>query len=427
MSNVLLQRREKVLEKGSRSLFYEEPVHLVRGEGVWVYDDAGERYLDAYNNVPQVGHCHPHVVKALADQAATLNTHTRYLDENIVRYAERLTGLHDDGLSVANFVCTGTEANDVALQAAQNFTGAKGVICTDHAYHGNSAAVVEITTVFGDADKRGPNVKTIKIPDLYRAEPKLGEPEIIDMHVGQVRDAIEMLEEEGAGFAGLIVDTVFASEGLPVIPADYIRKVVDCVHDAGGLYIADEVQPGFGRMGDHFWGYQHYGVTPDIVTMGKPMGNGHPLAGVIYRREIAQKFHGDVVCFNTFGGNPVSCAVGMAVLDVLEGEGLIENARVTGEYLLKSFDELKRNHDLIGDVRGRGLYFAVELVQDRQTKAPATQQTRQVVNGMRDRHILISTSGRYSNALKIRPPLLFSNEHADLFVDTLDEVLAAVR
>src|SRR5277367_112003 len=419
----LLERRYRVLGRNS-PLFYDEPLELVRGEGVWLYDADGRRYLDAYNNVPHVGHCHPRVVAALSGQAATLNTHTRYLDENVVAYAERLTSLFDASLSMAMFVCTGSEANELALRIARDCSGGEGIISTAWAYHGNTAAVIQVSSLFTPPDKRGPHVRTVPVMDPYRERAGRSDEELASAYADDVKRAIESFSAAGVRFAGLLFCTAFSSEGLPTVPEGFMAKALEHVHAAGGFFIADEVQAGFGRLGSHMWGHQKLGVIPDIVTLGKPMGNGHPLAGVVARRDLVNAFAGRNMYFNTFGGNPVSAAVGTAVLDVLEDERLLENAVTVGNYTLGRLKKLADRHALIGDVRGAGLFFAVELVTDRSTKVPATAQTKRLVNLMRERGVLISRIGIHDNILKIRPPMPFSRQHADLLIETLDAVMA---
>jgi 4-aminobutyrate aminotransferase-like enzyme len=421
----LLERRYRVLGRKA-PLFYDKPLHLVRGEGVWVYDAGGKRYLDAYNNVPHVGHCHPHVVAALSRQAGILNTHTRYLDETVVAYAERLTALFDRQLSMAVFCCTGSEANELALRIARDCSGGMGIISTAWAYHGNTAAVMEVSSLFTPPDKRGPYVRTVPVMDPYRDRAGRSDAALGSAYADQVKRAIDEFSAAGIRFAGLLFCTAFSSEGLPAVPAGFMAKALAHVHTAGGFFIADEVQAGFGRLGSHMWGHQKLGVVPDIVTLGKPMGNGHPLAGVIARPELITPFTERNMYFNTFGGNPVSAAVGMAVLDVLEDEHLLDNAVSVGNHTLARLTKLGERHALIGDVRGAGLFFAVELVGDRGSKSPATAETKRVVNRMYERGVLISRIGMHDNILKIRPPMPFSKQHADLLVDTLDEALASL-
>ena len=417
----LIARRQRLLGPAYR-LFYQTPVHPVRGEGVWLYDAAGTRYLDVYNNVPSVGHCHPHVVAALARQAGMLNTHTRYLDETVLDYAEKLLAKFPAELGHVMFTCTGSEANDLALRIARAHTGGTGFIVTKLAYHGNSSAVSELSPSLGAPLEIGDHVRTVPAPDAYRG----AGTDIGAVFAADVRRAIDDLAAQGIKPAGLIVDTIFSSDGVFAEPAGFLAEAVAAIRAAGGIFIADEVQPGFGRTGSHFWGFQRHGVVPDMVSMGKPMGAGHPMAGLVAKPELLEEF-GKVRYFNTFGGNPVSAAVGLAVLDVIEGEGLMDNARDVGAYLQQGLRDLQARHPIIGDVRGAGLFVGLELVTDRTARTPATADTVRLVNGLRDRHILISSAGPHANILKIRPPLPFSRAHVDQFVGTFDAVLGAMK
>ncbi len=420
----LLERRFKVLGRHS-PLFYEEPLQLVSGQGVWVYDAEGNRYLDVYNNVPHVGHCHPRVVEALCRQAATLNTHTRYLHENIVRYAERLTGKFDASLSNVMLACTGSEANEIALRMARHQTGAQGIIVTDFAYHGNTEAVAELGTGFMPEAAGSRRVRGVPVPDAYRGLPGVAEPELARVLADQVKGAIDAFESDGIGVAGMLICPGFANEGLVTVPDGYLEEAIAHVRRAGGLYIADEVQMGFGRTGHHWFAHQWYDTTPDIVTLGKPMGNGHPVSGVVASAELVDAFGEWGMYFNTFGGNPVSCAVALAVLEVIEEENLLENAITVGRHVAGGLRELQARYDLIGDVRDMGMFFAVELVLDRESKTPATAAAGELVNAMRRRGVLISRIGRHDNILKMRPPLPFGREHGDLLLATLDDCLSA--
>lgn len=420
-----LQRRERLLGKNA-PLFYDTPLHLVRGEGVHLYDAQGNQYLDVYNNVPNVGHCHPKVVGALTQQASTLNIHTRYLHHAILDYAENLTNTMCSSLSSVMFTCTGSEANDLALRIARQSTGSFGVICTDETYHGNTAAVDQLATLFNSGKPRGPHVKSVPFPDTYRPPMEWDANDLCNRYLDSVDRAIAEFEEQGLGVAAVLLCPIFANEGVPTPPPGYLQSVVDRVRARGGLVIFDEVQSGFGRSG-RLWGYEYAGVTPDIVTLGKPMGNGHPIAGVITSTDIVNDFRQDVMYFNTFGGNPVSCAVAQAVLDVIQEGQLVNNAEEVGTYLRSGLRALQQRHDMLGDVRGPGLFIGVELVCDRRTKQPATEAARQVVNKMKDRRVLISKIGRFDNILKIRPPIIFSKDNADQLLETLDEVLVEVQ
>ncbi|MCJ8055023.1 aspartate aminotransferase family protein [Shinella curvata] len=414
----LIARREKVLGPAYR-LFYEKPLHLVRGEGVFLYDAAGEKYLDAYNNVASLGHCHPRVVDAITSQTAVLNTHTRYLHEGIVDYAETLTATFPAALSQAMFTCTGSEANDLAVRIARYVTGGTGIICTDLAYHGLTSAVAEFSPSLGESVTLGPHVRTVAAPDSYRHSPK----EMMEKFGRDVRAAIADLKRHGIKPAMLITDTIFSSDGIFAGPKGFLKPAVDAIHEAGGLFIADEVQPGFGRTGETMWGFERHGVAPDMVTIGKPMGNGYPMAGIVLRPEVIAEFGPRARYFNTFGGNPVAAAAGKAVLDTIRIDGLQQNALEVGNYLMEGLRALSGRYHAIGDVRGSGLFIGVEIVADPAVKSPDAALTTRIVNGLRERRILISASGPRANVLKIRPPLVFSRENADMLIDALADVL----
>jgi 4-aminobutyrate aminotransferase-like enzyme len=420
-SNDLLKRREALLGPAYR-LFYEKPVHLVRGEGVHLYDADGNQYLDMYNNVPHVGHCHPHVVEALTRQIATLNTHTRYLHHTVVDYAERLTGKLPAELDTAMFTCTGTEANELALRIARTVTGGTGIVVVQHAYHGNSQAIAEISPC-GDMSAELPGfIRIASIPNTYSGEHRgAGAAE---EYVGSVADAVDELRDAGIQLAAIVLDTIISGPGVVEPPEGYLAGVAKVAHAAGGLFIADEVQPGFGRTGRHFWGFESDDFVPDIVTMGKPMGNGHPMAAVVTRADILQAFSKEVRYFNTFGGNPVSCAAGMAVLDVLEDEDLQANALSQGEYLKSGITELAEKFEVIGDVRGHGLFLGVEMVTDRDSRAPATEAAARLVNGLKERRVLTGSIGPHSNILKFRPPMVFAQCDGDRFLEVFADALA---
>ena len=421
----LLARRYRLLGKHS-PLFYDKPLHLVRGKGVWLFDANGKRYLDAYNNVPVVGHCNPQVLEALTRQASTLNIHTRYLHDNIVNYAERLTATFDDTLSMAMFACTGSEANEIALRMARHCTGGMGIIVTDFAYHGNTTAVAELGTGFMPEASNAKNVRAIPIPDSYRGLHGLQGTALAQAYADEVQQAIDSFAAAGIQLAGILVCPEFANEGLLNVPPGFMEMAVERVRRAGGLYIADEVQGGFARTGTHMWSHQWDQVTPDIVTLGKPMGNGHPISGVIARAELIDEFGRTAMYFNTFGGNPVSCAVGLAVLNEIEHNNLLEQVTQVGSYVASGLRKLQEKYELIGEVRDRGLFFGLELVTDRQTKEPAGTEAKRLVNAMRDRGVLISKIGRFDNILKIRPPLVFNREHGDFLLATLDDALASL-
>lgn len=417
----MLERRQRLMGKAYR-LFYEQPVHIVSGEGVWLYDSDGNKYLDVYNNVPHVGHCHPHVVGAICKQAQKLNTHTRYLHELVLEYAEKLTDKFPDGLDIAMFACSGTEANELALRLARARTGASGMIVTDHAYHGTSWAISQITSCYKTSEKRGDNIVTVPTPGSYRGL-YAGDGQAADKYAGHLQTAVDTLARRGHRPAAFIVDTIFSNEGLPIVPPGYLAKAVEIVRQAGGLFVADEVQPGFGRLGTHFWGFDSHGVVPDIATMGKPMGNGYPISAVVTSEDVIESFQQDSHYFNTFGGTPVACAAALAVLEVIEKEDLQTNALETGSYLLDGLKELATNQPIIGDIRGSGLFIAIELVRDRESREPATIETEKVVNLLRQHGVLIGSTGQYDNVLKIRPPMVFSRANADLLLQKLKKAL----
>ncbi|TAV42078.1 aspartate aminotransferase family protein (plasmid) [Rhizobium leguminosarum] len=421
----LLARRERLLGR-NMSTFYDEPVQLVRGEGVWLWDADGRKYLDCYNNVPHVGHCHPRVVDAITRQASTLNTHTRYLHEGILDYVERLTATFDKSLDTAIMTCTGSEANDIALRMAQAVTGKTGVIATNHTYHGNTAAVSQLSTRMPPVGGFGGHVRHVPAPDSYRPMGGMPGEAFAEAFAAEVEKAIASLQSSPHGFSALIICPFFANEGFPDLPMGFLDKAITAVRKAGGLVISDEVQPGFGRTGGHMWGHQRAGFMPDVVTLGKPMANGHPVGGVVANADTLNAFRKAFRYFNTFGGNPVSCAAALAVLDVIEDEGLMENARAVGAHAQDGLKRLSEKHDVIGNVRGSGLFFGAELVLDREKKTPAPDIATKVINDMRARGVLMGKIGVHQCATKIRPPMPFSKENADLMLSTLDDVLSGL-
>lgn len=400
--------------------FYDDPIHFIKGSGVWLWDADGRKYLDCYNNVPHVGHCNPRVVEAISRQASTLNTHTRYLHDGILDYIDRLTATMASSLDTAILTCTGSEANDIALRMAEAVTGKRGIIATDATYHGNTSLVSQLsksnvpTVGFG----LGQYFRFVDAPDSYRTPDLDG-----TIFAAKVSDQIAALEEDETGFAALVVCPYFLNEGFPDNPDGWLKPVADVVRKAGGLLICDEVQSGFGRTGTHIWAHEKMGVVPDVVVLGKPMANGHPVGGVVAGRDIVTAFRSGYRYFNTFGGNPVSCAAAMAVLDEIEENDLVTNAKIVGDYANTRLKTLAQKYEVIGDVRGSGLIFGAELVLDRGSKVPATDFTDQIINSMRHNGIILSKLGRHKNALKIRPPMPFSIENANLLIDTLDEVL----
>jgi 4-aminobutyrate aminotransferase-like enzyme len=387
-TRALVERRERALGTAYR-LFYEEPIQFVRGSGTKLWDAEGREYLDCYNNVPSVGHAHPRVVAAIAEQAATLNTHTRYLAEPLVAYAEDLLGTMPAEIGNVMFTCTGSEANDLALRIAKHATGGEGVIVTSNAYHGVTTEIAAISPSLGGLESIAPWVRVVDPLDL----------------AASTRAALDDLALAGIRPAALVIDTILASDG--VYPVVELVDATTAVRDAGGLFVADEVQPGFGRLGTGLWGFDRYGLVPDLVTVGKPMANGHPVAAVLARPALIEEFGRSVRYFNTFGGNSVSIAAAQATLDVVRDEGLVENARAVGAYLL---GELAR----FGAVRGSGLFIGVELESE--------HRALEVVNGLRRRGVLLAASGPLNTVLKVRPPLPFSRGDADRLLTELDSL-----
>jgi 4-aminobutyrate aminotransferase-like enzyme/Ser/Thr protein kinase RdoA (MazF antagonist) len=408
------------------SVSYQRPLKIVRGWMQYLYDDTGRAYLDVYNNVPLVGHSHPRVVQAAQAQLALLNTNTRYLHDNVNRYAERLTRLLPEPLRVCFFVNSGSEANELALRLARAHTGREDIIVLEHAYHGNTNTLVDISPYkFDGPGGRGkkPWVHVAPLADDYRGAYRRGDKQAGAKYARHVAEILERVKAEGRGVAAYIAETLPSVGGQIVFPPDYLAEVYRQVRAAGAVCIADEVQVGFVRLGTHFWGFESQGVVPDIVVLGKPIGNGFPLAAVVTTTEIADSFNNGMEFFSTFGGNPVACAAGLAVLDVLEEEHLQQNALSLGARLIDGLQALQMRHALIGDVRGSGLFLGIDLVLDRETREAAPPQASYVVNRLRDRGILAGTDGPRHNVIKLRPPLVFSEADADLFVNTLGAIL----
>lgn len=418
-------RRQRLLGPAYR-LFYQTPVEISRARGVHLYDRQGNEYLDAYNNVVSLGHSHPRVVDAVRKQLETLCTHTRYMQEPLLDYAEALLDTFGGELGrtgCAMFTCTGSEANDLALRIARYHTGRTGVIVTAEAYHGNSGSVAAISPSLGRKSALDPFVRTVAAPDSYRL-PVAG----IGQRMAQdVARQIADIERHGGGLAAFIADSVFSSDGLYVDPTDVLAPVAEVVRKAGGLFIADEVQSGFGRTGTHLWGHARHRVDPDIVTLGKPMGNGYPVAGLVVRSDLVAEFGASMRYFNTFGGNSVAIAAARAVLDTIRDEGLMDNAVRVGGEILQGLRDLQAKYECIGDVRGAGLYFAVEIVRDRDGKAPDMDRALAAVNALRDRRILISATGADAHILKIRPPLVFTSSDAQRLLEGVDAALGVVQ
>jgi 4-aminobutyrate aminotransferase-like enzyme len=426
--SLLKERREHIGK--NLSISYSKKVKIDKGALQYLYDDQGNTFLDCVNNVSHVGHCHPTVVKAMQKQIATLNTNTRYLNDNIIEYAKQLTATLPKELTVCYFTNSGSEANDLAIRMSRHFTKQKDVIVLDHAYHGTSTTAIEMSPYKFDG-KGGfgkmPYIHKAQNPDLYRGEFKHNDPEAGKKYANDVTRIISELATEDKKPAAFICETLLGVGGQIALPPNYLKEVYATIRKAGGICIADEVQVGFGRVGEKFWGFELQDVVPDIVVMGKPIGNGHPLAAVVTTREIADAFNNGMEYFNTFGGNPVSMATGLAVLSVIKEEELQKNALEVGTYLLERLSKLQPKYDIIGDVRGNGLFVGVELVRDRITLEPAVPEIDQIVEKMKDRGFFISTDGPLYNVLKIKPPVIFSKENADEFVDNLDQVFAEME
>jgi 4-aminobutyrate aminotransferase-like enzyme/Ser/Thr protein kinase RdoA (MazF antagonist) len=408
------------------SISYAQPLKIVRGWMQYLYDDTGRAFLDVYNNVPLVGHSHPRVVQAVQEQIALLNTNTRYLHDNVIRYAQRLTRLLPDPLRVCYFVNSGSEANELALRLARAHTGREDMIVLEHAYHGHTTTLIDISPYkFDGPGGRGrkPWVHVAPIPDVYRGPYRRGDDSAGTKYAQHVAELLERMRAEERSIAAYIAETLPSVAGQIVFPSGYLVETYKHVRAAGGVCIADEVQVGFGRLGTHFWGFETQDVVPDIVVLGKPIGNSFPLAAVVTTPEIAASFSNGMEFFSTFGGNPVACAAGLAVLEVLEEKHLQENALRVGCHLMARLNTLQGKHALIGDVRGSGLFLGLDFVLDRETREPAPRQASYIVNRLRDLGILTGTDGPHHNVIKLRPPLIFSQPDADLFVATLDTVL----
>ena len=413
----LVDRRQALM--GSATLFYEHPIEIVRGEGVYLYDEAGKQYIDMYNNVPCVGHANPRVVAAMQDQMGTLNVHSRYLHEGILNYAERLLSLHSSNMQSVVFACSGTEASEVALMMARHATGGKGIICTDATYHGNSTEVSKMSA----RPVTDIHFRSIPYPQTFRPlNLAMSGDSLTQLYLDKVQAAIDSFAADNIPFAGLFVCSIFANEGLPDIPPQFMAKAADLVHKAGGLVIADEVQAGFCRSGN-WWGYQTSGFTPDIVTMGKPMGNGLPLSAVAASADLVATFRKNTHYFNTFASSPLQAAVGTAVLEVIEDENLLVRSAELGDYLRKELETMQQTSETMGDVRGCGLFVGIEWVTDRESNNVDRKGAMAVANKMKEKGFLLSNAGAMGNVIKVRPPLVFEKDHCDLFLTAFEEML----
>ncbi|XP_024144258.1 ethanolamine-phosphate phospho-lyase isoform X2 [Oryzias melastigma] len=425
--------RKKHIGPSCKIFFSHDPLKIVRAKGQYMFNEKGQRYLDCINNVAHVGHCHPDVVKAGSQQMEVLNTNTRFLHDNLVLYAKRLQATLPDKLSVCYFVNSGSEANDLALRLAWQYTGHKDIITLENAYHGHVSSLIDISPYkFQQLSgaEQSQFVHVAPSPDVYRGKYRSDHVDPATAYADEVRDIIDQTHKKGGKIAAFIAESLQSCGGQVIPPKGYFQQVADHVRKAGGVFIADEVQVGFGRVGSHFWAFQLQGedFVPDIVTMGKPIGNGHPMSCVVTTREVAEAFMSSgMEYFNTFGGNPVSCAIGLAVLDVIEKENLQDKALQVGQYLCDLLEKLKDKHPLIGDIRGRGLFIGVELVRDRVMLTPATAEAQEVIYKLKEQFVLLSADGPHRNVLKFKPPLCFSTEDADLVVEKMDVILTELE
>jgi 4-aminobutyrate aminotransferase-like enzyme/Ser/Thr protein kinase RdoA (MazF antagonist) len=423
----LVRERARVMAP-CLSISYETPLKIIRGQGQYLYDYNGRPFLDFYNNVCHVGHCHPKVVEAGQRQMGILNTNTRYLYDGLTAYAQRLCETLPAPLDTCFFVNSGSEANELALRIARTITGRTDMLVVANAYHGHTNAMIDISPYkFMGSGGNGtpePWVHVVPVADPYRGKYKGMEEDAGIAYGNEIGTVLDTLDRPPAGF---ISESLLSCGGQVIPPSGYFRTAFAHVRNRGGLCIVDEVQTGFGRVGTHFWGFEMQEVVPDIVVMGKPIGNGHPMSAVVTTREIADAFANGMEFFSTFGGNPVSCAIGMAVLDVIEEEGLQAHALAVGTHLLKGLGLLKDRHPIIGDVRGTGLFLGIELVKDRNTLQPAARKAAEVVNRMKNRGILLGTDGPFHNVIKIKPPMVVTRDDADMFVRVLDDILTVME
>lgn len=415
----LTSKREKLLSDSYR-LFYRNPVHLVAGKGQYLWDDEGRKYLDVYNNVASLGHCHPAVIDAVHQQMQKLNTHTRYLHENILNYTEQLLDTVPEGVDKAMYMCTGSEANDLAIRIAREYSGGTGIIVTQESYHGTSDLTSGCSPALGTGQALSESTRLVPAPDQYR----FGGESLADWFANQIQLQIDDMQNKGIKFAGFLADSIFSSDGVMPNPPGFLKKAVDVVHANGGVFIADEVQPGFARTGDSFWGFGRHGIVPDIITMGKPMGNGIPVSGLLAKSDVMSAFSDNIPYFNTFGGNPVSMAAAQAVLNVIEEEQLQAHAKLVGSILEAELKQFIKKYECVGDVRGAGLFIGFELVSDQESKTPNKALALDLIEMLRNEHqVLTSVAGPYGNVLKLRPPLAFQIHDIDWLVGALDQSL----
>ena len=427
ISNIL-KKRSKYLAP-SLSLSYDEPLFIERGEGQYLFDHEGNKYLDAINNISHVGHCHPKVVEAAYQQSKLLNTNTRYLHESILDYASNLIDKLPDKLTTCFFTNSGSESNDLALRIARLYNNSKESIVMSGAYHGHTNSLIDISPYkffgSGGAGKKD-FVHVIPMPDEFAGEHLDAKSNFSDYYITVLKNKIDKIKKDGKKLAFFIIEPIMGCGGQVIIPTDFMKEAFVLVKEAGGLFIVDEVQIGFGRIGTHFWGFEMSSVQPDIVTLGKSIGNGHPLSAVITTKHIAETFNNGMEYFNSFGGNPVSCKIGQSVLDIIEDEGLQNNAQEAGKYLLNGLNLLQQKNSLIGDVRGRGLFIGVEIIKNNNKLSPDAIVADKIVNALRHKRVLISSDGPNHNVLKIKPPMVFNIQDADYLLESLEAVMKKI-
>ncbi len=425
LTRKLVERREQVLGASYR-LFYRKPVNLVRGEGEYLWDAFGNKYLDMYNNIPSIGHSNSVVAEAVYAQMKKINTHTRYLHENIIAYSEELLELMPREIDRIMYMCSGSEANDLALRMCMNYTGGTGILISREAYHGNTSLVSAISPSLGGAQELLEGVRLVPTPDFYRSGKT--EEEFTAWYCAEIQKAIDDMNAHGIKLACFIADSIFSSDGVHPNPKGFLKAAIDVVRKNGGLFIADEVQPGFCRTGETFWGFARHGIVPDLVTMGKPMANGIPCSALAGKSDILAAFSSKFPYFNTFAGNPVSMAAARAVLKFIKDNAILTHTNEVGSKLLAALKDVQARHpDKVGDVRGSGLFIGFELVSDPEKKTPDKESTLALIDKLYDRKVLSSNCGTYGNVLKIRPPLVFKAEDIDWACTALDESLSELE
>lgn len=418
-NNELIERRNKTLGPYS-PLFYDQPRHFVESEGVWLTDVNGEHYLDAYNNVPHVGHANHRVADAVSTALHTYNVHTRYLSEPVVDYAEQLLATFSAPLDRVYFTNSGSESNELALRIARHHTGNRGIIVTDYSYHGNTMALAELTTGLQVSEPRGQHIRTFHVPDLDEPSDKTAQ-QLLEAAFAEIDETIASLNEAGHGVSALLIEPIFSTEGMPQVPPGYLAGLIERVRNAGGLIISDEVQAGLGRLGDTWWAHQTTGFTPDLATLGKPLGNGYPVGGVVTTADILEDFSSRNEYFNTFSGTPGAAAAGSTVLAEIRDRGLIEHVGTLGRHVAQRLDKIVENHPHVASAKGRGLFFGLSLVDAQ--GLPNAQLADKIVEKLADQHILISKIGPHSNVLKIRPPVIITQAELDILLNALEQAL----